>query len=266
MYARDIPEFEQVGSAPRPGWLGRAITSGFVATVIMLFFFLVAYSIARVASTVPLADRRGAEQLRLWLHNLTTNQLIDAALSNVYIAIAVYLAGGIAWAVLYAAFLEPRLPGPGWAKGILFSLLPGLLSIVGFLPLVGGGMFGTALGAGPLPVLGNLLLHVLYGATLGVLYGPFGDVDAARLPEQASGVDVASVLSSERMTAGGLVLGVLLGGAAGVVLAVAASAQPDQRLLGEPIAALILATAILGATLGGLVGSIVGLSAPGGQH
>ena len=42
-----------------------------------------------------------------------------------------------------------------------------------FLPLAGGGLLGLGLGAGPLPILGNLLVHLVYGVTLGFLYPAF---------------------------------------------------------------------------------------------
>lgn len=53
----------------------------------------------------------------------------------------------------------------------MFSLIPWAFSLVVFLPLVGGGFLGLGLGAGPLPILGNLLLHAVYGVTLGSVLG-----------------------------------------------------------------------------------------------
>ena len=52
-----------------------------------------------------------------------------------------------------------------------FALLPWLVSLVIFMPLLGGGILGLSLGAGPLPIVGNLVLHALYGAVLGVVWG-----------------------------------------------------------------------------------------------
>ncbi|MDF3018600.1 MAG: hypothetical protein K0R44_3825, partial [Thermomicrobiales bacterium] len=36
--------------------------------------------------------------------------------------------------------------------------------------LMGGGVLGMDVGAGPLPILGNLILHLVYGAVLGISY------------------------------------------------------------------------------------------------
>ncbi len=71
-----------------------------------------------------------------------------------------------------------------------------------------------------------------------------------------------------RLTARGVVVGLLLGITIGIVGALAAGLRPDDRLLAVPVAALLLASAILGAALGAVVGSFVGLSvsrqSPGG--
>src|SRR5207247_9080454 len=88
-----------------------------------------------------------------------------------YSATAVFFLGGLLWAVLYGFVAEPRLSGTSWERGVKFALIPWVLSLVIFLPLVGGGILGMSLGAGPLPLLGNLILHVVYGAILGFVYG-----------------------------------------------------------------------------------------------
>ena len=266
--------------------LPRALDSGFPATILMLFAFLGAYSLARLVSTVPFAEIRGAELVRLfgrqgvrgaevllaeipgaevirvWLYNLTHNRLIDVISTDVYVAAAIYLAGGLVWAVVYAVLAEPRLSGPAWRRGAVFSIVPGILSSVVVIPILGGGILGAALGAGPLPVVGNLVLHLVYGITLGHLYGPFGDRDATTLEGPASGADAAVMRRSDRMLARGLLIGLALGTALGIAGAFAAGLGPDERLLGMPIAALALASALLGAALGAVIGSFLGLAGP----
>jgi hypothetical protein len=261
MHAYRTPEaVDHPATGPRSGWLGRAIVSGFTASILMFFAFMAAFGFARLMAAAPFRDVRGVDTLRLWLFNLTHNPLLDAAATSLYTATAFYLAGGLVWAAIYAWLFEPRLGGPGWARGALFSLVPGVLSVVVFLPLVGGGALGYGIGAGPLPLIGNLILHLVYGIALGQLYGPFGDIDATTLQGEVTGPDAAAMAGSERMAAGGLLVGLIGGAIAGVLGALMASARPDERLLGEPAAALVLSTALLGATAGGLVGSFLGMS------
>lgn len=246
----------------RPNWLARAIVSGFVASMVMLFTFIVGYGASALLAGMQLTQRGGAETLGRWLSGLTSNPLIDLARPNLYAAIAIHLAVGLAFAVVYAYFFEPRLRGPSWVRGVAFSLVPWLLSLVVFLPLVGGGFLGLGLGAGPLPMLGNLILHAVYGATLGLLYGPFGDLITSSSFEAPTGPDRA-MQGSEQMAARGILVGLVLGAVAGVVAALlAAQAGAQGTVLGIHPLLFVVSTALFGAAFGGLVGSLVGLPAP----
>src|SRR4029077_17251224 len=145
--------------------LSRGLVAGFVASVMMVIAFAAAFVAMLILGRLPLPV------VGDWFRGLTSNSLIDVARPNLYVAAAVFLAGGLLWALLYGLVFETRLKGPGWQRGVVFALLPWVLSLIGFLPLVGGGFRGVALGAGPLPALGNLILHVVYGAALGAIYG-----------------------------------------------------------------------------------------------
>ena len=106
--------------------LSRAILAGFAASLTMLLAFLVAYNVARLLSAAPIpawpelerpsiihpaswttgsspaglapgaatSSNDVLETPRLWLINLTHNRLIDAGLSEVYLAAGAYMAGG----------------------------------------------------------------------------------------------------------------------------------------------------------------------------
>jgi hypothetical protein len=246
--------------------LARAILAGFAASMVMLLFFLVAYNLARLLGVV-LAGRPGFSILASWLQNLTHNRLIDAGLSDVYVAAAVYLAGGLLWAVAYA-LVEPRLSGPDWFRGVSFALVPALLSLTVVLPMLGGGVFGAALGAGPLPTIGNLLLHVAYGTVLGLVYGPLGDADASTLHAPEEGEDPTLASWNEGTTAVLTLAGLIVGALLGVAVSLAAGADAEVRLLGGSSMALVLWGALLGAGLGLFVGPFFGLSghAAGGSE
>jgi hypothetical protein len=265
--------------------LAHAVLAGFVASLTLLLLFLVAYNVARLLSaapalTWPVVERpsiihpgfvvasggqtesvagpaSGAiETLRLWLVNLTHNRLIDASLNAVYLAAGIYLAGGVLWALLYTQ-VEPHLRGAPWQRGATFAMLPTLVSLVVVLPLFGGGLFGLALGAGPLPIIGNVLLHLAYGAILGVVYGPMGNLDASSL-ERPDPTQAGAAGLSERLTAVLLIGGLLLGGLGGLAVSLihGGVAVPVD---GDSSAGVILAGALLGATIGLFIGSFAGL-------
>jgi hypothetical protein len=250
----------RAGLVVAPGWFPRAVVSGFAASAVMLFGFIIAYGIAAVLAGIPLTERRGAEVMRSWLYALTHNSVIDFGLAYLYVAVAVYFAGGVLWAVLYARFADPYLPGPPWWRGVLFSLLPAAVSLFVVLPLLGGGLAGIALGAGPFPLIGNLLLHVLYGATLGIIYGPFGDLSAETLQTDTA-EDLQAMVAAEQATVRAALIGLLVGLAIGLVGALGGLSQ-EATVLGVAPAAFLLATVLSGATLGALVGSLAGLPGP----
>ncbi|MGH2355411.1 MAG: hypothetical protein ACRDJN_27705 [Chloroflexota bacterium] len=243
----------------------RALLSGFVASVAMLFAFAVAYAGAWLLAGVLPVDQPLAGTLGQWLAGLTQNAFIDLAQPNLYAALAVYFAGGLLWAALYAAVFEPRLGGAAWQRGLVYALVPWLFSLLVFLPLVGGGLLGLGLGAGPLPIIGNLLLHVVYGITLGALYGPGGDELLDGDHRVASRDDLWASHRSETGAVAGMALGLLAGATVGLVGVLAAGAvggppfgASDGAGL-HPLATL-LAGALVGGALGALAGSLLGMS------
>jgi hypothetical protein len=74
------------------------------------------------------------------------------------------------WAVVYAWVAEGRLPGALWAEGLLFSVLPLAFSVFLLLPALGGGTVGLGLGAGLVPLVGELFRNALFGIGLGAWY------------------------------------------------------------------------------------------------
>jgi hypothetical protein len=227
--------------------LSRAFVAGFVASVTMVVAFAVAFvgmlSVGRLALPV-VGD---------WFLGLTSNALIDVARPNLYVAAAIFLAGGLLWAVLYGLVFEPRLSGPGWQRGVEFAMIPWLFSLVVFLPLVGGGFLGLSLGAGPLPVIGNLILHVVYGVALGAIYGAVDSME-----ERSVTPDSDDVLSASRSQVGAA-RGILVGLAIGIGLGLLSALVPQltgSHALGLNPLSLGLALALIGASFGALVGSL----------
>ena len=63
-----------------------------------------------------------------------------------------------------------------------FALLPWLFSLLVLLPAAMVNMLDWALSAGPLVPVGNLVLHLIYGFTLGQLYDASADEPATSPP------------------------------------------------------------------------------------
>lgn len=80
-----------------------------------------------------------------------------------------FMIGTILWGTLFA-WLDPSLPGGGhWLKGIWFSIGAWLIMMIALMPMAGAGLFGMKLGM--MAPMMTLVMHVIYGAVLGGLYG-----------------------------------------------------------------------------------------------
>jgi hypothetical protein len=251
---------QKIGSSravPAIDWFPRAIVAGCAASTVMLIGFVLAYGVAAWLVAAPLAEPPGAGTVKQWLYALTHNTVLDTGLASLYVAVAIYFLGGLAWAVLYARFAEPRWPGPAWTRGVAFSIVPAAVSVVVVLPLLGGGWLGLGLGAGPLPLLGNVLLHALYGAILGLLYGPFGQLSAETL-QPCSREELLALAAVERVTARAILLGLLIGAVIGGVGMIAAALRQEPNVLGVAPASFALAALVSGATLGAALGPLIG--------
>jgi hypothetical protein len=235
-------------SPDRSRWLSNSILAGFPATVVLTMVFIGGYLLSGTLG------QESGNLIARWFHGLTHNTLTDGAYDVPIGAYSINLLAGLAWAVVYGYIAEPRMGGPGWRKGMLFSIVPWMLSLVVFFPLVGAGFFGADLGAGPLPAIGNLILHLAYGAVLGSLYA---------VPEYATADTTATTeWESEWQNRGmtiGLVGGLAIGMIAGSALALFVSSN-----LASPVE-MLLAGAAVGTLVGAIAGPLVGLSA-GSRH
>lgn len=214
-------------------WVRSSVLAGFSATFAMTVTIAIGYLVARALGS---ADGSGLER---WFWALTDNEMTKDVSGFFGLGMVLNLIIGVAWAVVYARFVEPALSGPGWRQGVMFALVPWLLSLVVFFPLMGAGLFGIDIGAGPLPVLGNLIVHLVYGAVLGTLFAiEEGDGNEDNASEHATSA------SAER----GAAVGVLAGGIAGFV---------GGWFVGPSLSDL--AGALSGAAMGTMIGSLVSM-------
>jgi hypothetical protein len=227
-------------------WLAMAVLSGFAATGVLTTLLLFAYGAADLLGS----NAAGASLVSRWLWSLSHNPATRTAQVNLPLALVLNFAAGIAWAVIYAALFEPRLRGSGWRRGALYALLPWLVSIVIALPVMGGGFLGIGLHAGPLPVIGNLLLHLAFGLTLGEVYG--SEAVFSEEGEAATALEARELDRSERLIAISLVPGALLGFVVALLGSSVFAPGADPWLIG-------VFGGIVGSVVGVLVASFVGL-------
>lgn len=131
---------------------GRGALWGVVATVVMSIPML----IATATGVSPLPEPIPVALLKSLLGVETAGPLV------MIVAVVGHLAYGGVWAGLLASRIHPVTLGRGLAIGVGLWLL----MQVAVLPILGWGLFGSAVT--PAIAGGTLVLHLIYGATVGV--------------------------------------------------------------------------------------------------
>ncbi len=244
---RGMDTVDTAAGSPR---LPRTVIAGFVATVAMTLVLALAYGVALQFGTPQQPEYAAYPGPPQWMWALTHNPLTELTRGALLAGVGLHFLFGLLWALVYAFYFEPRLPGRDWQRGCLFALIPWFLSLVAFLPMAGGGLFGLKLGAGPLPILGNLVLHLVYGAMLGQVYGRIGGSVLTESGEAEGAEETAALASAERSAATGIVVGLVLGGLGGIV--------GNAVVGGSMAAASLIASGLFWALIGGAAGALVG--------
>lgn len=129
--------------------IAKGVISGLVASVLVSGGVYLASAFGLVQSLDPLRAASG-----IALH--------PASLGWV----TYYILGALLWGTLFA-FLSPVLPGPFWCKGAAFGLLAWLLTVA---------ITHAAAASTIAPLaLGPVVVHLLFGALLGLTYGTLLD-------------------------------------------------------------------------------------------
>jgi MFS family permease len=227
--------------APREDWLRAGILAGFLGTFAMTVVLVAAYWLASSIGSAA------GGVIQRWSWALVNNPVAQRTADGVVLAIGANLAVGLLLALVYARYAEPRLHGSSLWRGMQFALIPWLLSLVVFLPVMGGGVLGMGVGAGPLPILGNLILHLVYGAVLGISYA-----EATEDWLDDTDIDRDNAAAAERGAAFGLIAGLIPGFVLGWFVAPA-----FDDLVGRPATAI--GVAFIGAAIGLAIGSFAGM-------
>jgi hypothetical protein len=120
--------------------VGRGIITGFIATLVVSGLFHPIAFVARSADALP--------PTFAWLLH--------------------FMIGSLIWGTSFA-LVSRLIPGPLWMRGVLFGAASWLIVMLAVMPLTRGGWFGLELGL-PAPAL-MLLVHIVYGALLGAIFG-----------------------------------------------------------------------------------------------
>jgi len=238
---------ERTASGRRVDWLPVGVIAGFTGTTILTIGLMFSYEIARIIGS----NSPSASFFENWLWSLTHNPATDTARVNLPIALILHFGAGILFGIIYSGWFEPRLRGPAWQRGAIFSLIPWLFSIVVFLPLMDGGFLGIGLHAGPLPVIGNLLLNLAYGVTVGAVYAVERWQTESGEPTDGGERRIAD--RSQRASVIGIAFGMVCGGLIGQIGASTLSPGQDPLLVA-------VVSAIIGTFIGFMLGSFAGLT------
>ena len=231
------------------------IIAGFVAIGSSTAALMIAYVIANGA-----ADSQG-DFLRQWFWQLTHNEVVTFSRAAPAIAIGLHVILGMHLGAGLRALLRAADVGAGLAAG--HAVLAPAVALLAADPAARGDVRScsdVAFSAGPLPPLGNLVLHLIYGFTLGQLYDSSADEPAlAEDTAYDEPLERAAVEHSEEFGAAGILVGAVVGAAVGVGLAVVLPPTlPNIDFQGWSVA-LAVGGILAGGAVGGIVGSFAGL-------
>ena len=227
----------------RMDWMRISVLAGFIATFAMSAVIGVSYLLANA-----LGDPNGGQFAR-WMENLSHNRVVDRVGDAFVIGLALNLVIGIAWALIYGRFFEPMFETAGIAKGMLFSLIPFAISVAVVFPMMDAGFLGSDLGAGPMPFIGNLIAHLVFGGALGFIYA----IEEERgIPDSAR--DRRANATAEMGAALGVMVGGILGALGGWLLG-----PTMDELADRPV--ITLAGILVGAAAGASAGSFLAMQA-----
>jgi hypothetical protein len=135
-------------------WM-RAVTAGVAATAVMTFVgvrIAPLMGIPRMNPAEMLAGPMGGSLILGWAGHV----MVGMILALIYVLVA------------------PRLLGPPWLRGALYSLAPWLMAQLVVIPMMGMPVFsGSAVMA-----MGSLVGHLVYGVVLGAMVGHPGEAAA----------------------------------------------------------------------------------------
>ena len=234
---------------PRADWMYRSMLAGSCATAGMLGLFYTLYFLTVMGARWISPAGRDLQMVGnsgFFTSGLARNSLLALSHAGVWVGILAHACIGLALGLVYGRFVEPRLNGPGWRKGLLFAAPLWLASIIVFMPLMGIKITALTVGF-------SFLLHAAYGLLLGGLCGNTGDLRMST-DLQTSG-DVRESKTMERGAARGILGGSALGLVLGGLLHFGMGAG-QLGILGYSVGWVYAATIIFCGSMGFLIGMV----------
>ncbi|MBL8593695.1 MAG: hypothetical protein JNK01_13505 [Devosia sp.] len=137
--------------------------------------------VAGFVATVVLSAAMVAKQMMGLMPELDVATMLTSMLGLPDVALGWvmhFMIGTVAWGVAFAVVV-PYLPGSLVMRGVLFGIAAWLMMMIAVMPMAGAGLFGLQLGI--MAPLATLMLHILYGATLGAVFAAMPDHGVARM-------------------------------------------------------------------------------------
>ena len=151
---------------------GKALVAGFIATVVLSALIL----LKQASGVLPQLDLIGMITQTLGAKNVAVGWAMH------------FFVGTILWGLLFA-WLDPSLPGPHWFRGGIFAMGAWLIVVIFVMPIVGMKLFGLQMGG--IAAIGLFVMHWIYGAVLGGVYGAWiehehvGPIHGGHRPDHA---------------------------------------------------------------------------------
>lgn len=149
--------------------IAKGIFAGFIATLALTVLMIM----KKTMGVMPTLD--------------PVHMLSDMAAAKIGIAPNVFIGwvmhfviGALAWGGAFAVFNKILPSNNQVNKGIVLGIIAWFMMMIGPMPMSGAGLFGLSLGI-MAPVI-TLVLHLVYGAVLGVVFTKIAQKNTVELP------------------------------------------------------------------------------------
>jgi len=95
-----------------------------------------------------------------------------------------FMIGVVGWGMGFALFYNVLPGGSSLTKGIAFGIAAWLMMMVVVMPMAGAGLFGLDMGM-MAPAM-TLMLHAIFGAVLGIVFGKLSKTNSAVITSNAN--------------------------------------------------------------------------------